>query len=143
MNAAKKNVQTRLSLQDQQIAERKGIVCSDEWNSRATEVAQRRLEQSKRHLGQVDIGGGAYMDRAEIDRIAERNVRPVIEDIDERAGEHRQLQQEKKEAKAQDRARRMNRIRDTKIFGGSLRHRDENTVPEGRSGALPSCTTSH
>jgi len=142
MNAAKKNVQARLSLQDQQIAERKGIVCSGEWTSRATEIAQRKLEQPKRHPGQVDIGGGAYMDQAEIDRIAERNVRPVIAAIDERADGRRRLQQEKKEAKAQDRDRRMSRFRDAKIFGGSQRHRDEN-VPEGRPGALRSCTTSN
>ncbi|KAI5850004.1 hypothetical protein BZA05DRAFT_400576 [Tricharina praecox] len=133
MTAAKKNVQARLSLQDRQIAERKGIVCSDEWASRATEIAQRRLEQPRRPPGQVDIGGGAYMDKEELERIAERNVRPVIEDLNERAGEHRQLKQEKKEAKAQDRARKMSRVKDTKIFGGGKhRHGDENTISEVR-----------
>ncbi|KAF8539636.1 hypothetical protein BDD12DRAFT_805134 [Trichophaea hybrida] len=129
MSTARKNVQTRLSEQDRQIA--KSRASRKDWLPKATEIAQRqsdqRMQRTQNH-GKVDIGGGKYMTQEEIDRIAERNVRPVIDDINERAEEHHQLKRERRKEKTREMARRLDEA-DKKIF--SFRRRHEVQVESG------------
>ncbi|KAF8245327.1 hypothetical protein K440DRAFT_407545 [Wilcoxina mikolae CBS 423.85] len=135
MSTARKNVQTRLSEQDRQIAESRAL--RKDWLPKATEIAQRqsdqRMQRTQNH-GKVDIGGGKYMTQEEIDRIAKRNVRPVIDDINERAEEHHQLKRERREEKAREMARRLDEA-DKKIFG--FRRRHEVQVESGSREASP------
>jgi len=134
MSTARKNVQTRLSEQDRQIAESR--VMRKDWLPKATEIAQRQSDQRMQHTqnhGKVAIGGGAYMTQEEIDMIAERNVRPVIDDINERAGEHHQLKRERREEKTREMARRLDEA-DKKLFGFRRRH---GIQVEGGSRGIP------
>ena len=96
MSAARKNVQARMDEQDRRIAESR--LMRADWLSKATSIArrqadQRRADQRRADSTGVPLGGGAYMAQEELYRIAERNVRPVIDDINQRAGEHHQLRQ--------------------------------------------------
>lgn len=84
MTVARRNVQDRMSAQDRQIAESRGLVSREDWNKVATEIAQRESDARQERHGKIDIGGGLYMSQDEIDVIAARNVQPVIDDLHER-----------------------------------------------------------
>lgn len=81
MSAAQRNVQARMSGIDKQVAESRGLVHREDWNAKAVEIAQAGSDKRMKHHGKVSIGGGAYMTPEEIDAIAERNVQPVLNEI--------------------------------------------------------------
>ena len=87
MTVARRNVEDRMSQQDRQIANSKGLVPRTDWEKTATEIAQKQSDARLQHPGhgKIDIGGGAYMTQDEIDAIATRNVQPVINDLREQA----------------------------------------------------------
>ena len=86
MTAARRNVRAQMSGLDRQIADSKGLVRREDWETRARELAQAGHDKRQhQNHGKVSIGGGGYMTREEIDAIAERNVRPVLDDMTRKA----------------------------------------------------------
>lgn len=81
MSTAQRNVQARLSGIDKQVAESRGLVRRGSSNTKPLEIAQACSDKRMEHYGKVDIGGGAYMTPREIDAIAEKNVQPVLDEI--------------------------------------------------------------
>lgn len=81
MTTAQRNVQARLSGIDKQIAESRGFVQRDIRDTKPLEIAQAGSEKRMEHHRKVNIGGGLYMTPGEIDAIAEKNVQPVLDEI--------------------------------------------------------------
>ncbi|CUS13777.1 unnamed protein product [Tuber aestivum] len=86
MATAQRNVQARMSGLDRQIADSKGLVRREDWEARARELAQADHDKRQhQNHGKVSIGGGGYMTLEEIDAIAARNVRPVLDGMTRKA----------------------------------------------------------
>ncbi|TGZ84520.1 hypothetical protein EX30DRAFT_360565 [Ascodesmis nigricans] len=100
MTVAKRNVQQRMVRQDQEISEKKGIIHRKDWDDIARNIAEKKLEammQSPESDSKVDIGGGRYVFREDVNKAAEKNVRPVLDEIDREATEKRWAEEELKE----------------------------------------------
>ncbi|EPE09415.1 hypothetical protein F503_07191 [Ophiostoma piceae UAMH 11346] len=88
--AAQRNVKSQLHDIDERVYANSGRVppaTLSSWESKAHSVAQDRAnaELSKYpRADQVDIGGGKFIPRNEVDKIATRNVQPVIDDMHEK-----------------------------------------------------------
>jgi len=86
MTAARRNVRAQMTGLDRQIADSKGLVRREDWETRARELSQAGHDKRQhQNHGKVSIGGGGYMTQEEIDAIAERNVRPVLDDMTRKA----------------------------------------------------------
>lgn len=81
MSTAQRNVQARLSGIDKQIAESRGLVRRGSRDTKPLDIAQAGFDKRMEHHGKVDMGGGLYMTPEEIDAIAEKNVQPVLDEI--------------------------------------------------------------
>ncbi|KAI5924744.1 hypothetical protein F4810DRAFT_116594 [Camillea tinctor] len=87
--AAQRNVHERLKGMDEKITAETGMIPPStltQWELKAHAAAQSRAvgDESQRP-GMIDIGAGKYMDQDEINAIAERRVRPVLDEINEKA----------------------------------------------------------
>ncbi|PTB62777.1 hypothetical protein BBK36DRAFT_1162563 [Trichoderma citrinoviride] len=91
--AAQRNVKASLQGMDEKVYFDTGkmnpAVLGD-WQFRAQQAAQLRHDTRTEGDGRVDIGGGVFMDADEIDAIAARRVRPVLDDIHEKAEAERE-----------------------------------------------------
>jgi len=97
MAAARRNVEAQLQGIDKKVAADTGMVPpssqSPEWESRArAEAHARSMARRDENAGKIDIGGGKYMDRAEVDEIAAKRVQPMLDDITEKAEKERERQ---------------------------------------------------
>lgn len=120
--AARRNVKVSLQGMDEQHYFETGKVnptILGDWQVRAQQAAQLRHDTRTDDGGRVDIGGGMFMDADEIDAIAARRVRPVLDDIHEKAEAERErlaslkLEEEAKKAEAErekDRERELKEI---------------------------------
>lgn len=120
--AARRNVKASLQGMDEQHYFETGKVnptILGDWQIRAQQAAQLRHDTRTDDGGRVDIGGGMFMDADEIDAIAARRVRPVLDDIHEKAEAERErlaslkLEEEAKKAEAErekDRERELKEI---------------------------------
>lgn len=91
--AARRNVKASLQGMDERVYFETGKVNSTilgDWQVRAQQAAQLRHDTRAEGDSRVDIGGGMFMDAEEIDAIAARRVRPVLDDIHERAEAERE-----------------------------------------------------
>ncbi|TFB05120.1 hypothetical protein CCMA1212_002413 [Trichoderma ghanense] len=91
--AAQRNVKASLQGMDEKVYLETGkmnpTVLGD-WQFRAQQTAQLRHDTRTEGDGRVDIGGGVFMDADEIDAIAARRVRPVLDNIHEKAEAERE-----------------------------------------------------
>ncbi|ETR97919.1 hypothetical protein M419DRAFT_103955 [Trichoderma reesei RUT C-30] len=91
--AAQRNVKASLQGMDEKVYFETGkmnpTVLGD-WQFRAQQAAQLRHDTRTEGEGRVDIGGGVFMDADEIDAIAARRVRPVLDNIHEKAEAERE-----------------------------------------------------
>lgn len=100
--AAQRNVRATLDGIDEKMYRETGRVAPtklNDWEYKAHTAAQARSEARKGPdvTGKVNLGGGAYMDREEIEAVAAREVQPILDDINERAEIERQKIEEQKE----------------------------------------------
>ena len=88
---AQRNVQKDLRDIDQKVYSKTGKATpqmQQQWEREAFErqqaemYAQQQHEERMQAFGQVDIGGGTYMQQEQIDELARRNVQPVLDDIE-------------------------------------------------------------
>ncbi|EHK27469.1 uncharacterized protein TRIVIDRAFT_114030, partial [Trichoderma virens Gv29-8] len=93
LTAARRNVKASLQGMDEKVYYETGKVNSTilgDWQTKAQQAAQLRHDTKTEGDGRVDIGGGKFMDADEIDAIAARRVRPVLDDIHEKAEAERE-----------------------------------------------------
>jgi hypothetical protein len=109
--AAQRNVKSQLEDIDEQVYANSGRLppsVMTRIEPKLTTLAQARADahiSAYPRSDQVDIGGGKFMDRAEVDKIATRRVQPVIDDMHEKAQQEHdrqaQLRQDEEERKAE------------------------------------------
>lgn len=109
--AAQRNVKAQLHDMDEKLQAETGRVplnTMSDWERRARIAAQARFDAANIQTPQkVDIGGGKFLDQAEIDQIAAKKVQPLLDEINERAEreaerrEKERLDEEKRKADAE------------------------------------------
>ena len=72
----------------------------------ALAVAEEKGKGRMVNHGKIDIGGGKFMSQSDIDAIAERNVRPVINEISEKAQAQRQADEERRQTEEEERRKK-------------------------------------
>ncbi|PHH64915.1 hypothetical protein CDD81_3772 [Ophiocordyceps australis] len=85
--AAQRNVKARLHGMDQKIYQDTGRASPsvmNDWEVKAQKAAQLRHDTRSENRGKVDLGGGKFMDSAEVDAIAAKHVQPILQDIDQK-----------------------------------------------------------
>lgn len=101
MAAAEKRVHARMHDMDEKVFQETGMVSQsmmDEWEAKAREKAElQKVEREKTNpTGKVAIGGGRFMDQAEIEAIAAAKLKPTLDEINETAEKMRARDEEMK-----------------------------------------------
>ncbi|KAI9674525.1 MAG: hypothetical protein M1817_001863 [Caeruleum heppii] len=88
MAAAQRNVRASMHGMDERVFAETGKVApsmKEEWEAKARTAAEAESKSRMVNYGKVNIGGGRYLDQADVDAVAARNVQPVLDDINDRA----------------------------------------------------------
>ncbi|ETS80364.1 hypothetical protein PFICI_07893 [Pestalotiopsis fici W106-1] len=116
---AQKNVQARMKGIDDKISAETGMVppsTTKKWEAKAHATAQSRSDDRMTHHGKVDIGAGKFMSQEEIDAIAAANVKPTLDEINEKAEkEQARLTELRLEAEAKKEAHEREKARDREV----------------------------
>lgn len=92
--AAQRNVKAQMQQMDDKMQSETGRLpqsTMDDWGRKAWVAAQTRFDAtSGGNYGLVDIGGGKFMEKSEVDKIAAKKVQPLLDEIDERAEKERE-----------------------------------------------------
>lgn len=121
--AAQRNVKARLQGMDERVYRETGRVnpsLAGEWELKAQQAAQARHEGRSENKDKVDIGGGMFMTRDEVDAIAAKRVQPVLDDINEKAEaerERRAVLKMEEEARREEGEKQKARDREIKEMG--------------------------
>lgn len=94
--AAQRNVKARLHGMDEKVYQETGRANPSlitDWEAKAQKAAQTRHESRTEHKGKIDIGGGMFMTQEEIDAIASKKIKPVLDDINDKAETERERQE--------------------------------------------------
>lgn len=94
---AHKNVTARMNAIDEKVFSETGKTSAQQreiWERQARERAQRESDERLIHAGKVHIGGGRYLDQSEIDEIAKARLQPTLDEITEKAEQHRARDEE-------------------------------------------------
>ena len=100
---AQRNVQSSLTSIDKRVYDETGKVpqsTQKEWEAKAKAKARANAESEARVAamthGKVDVGGGRFVDQAEVDAIASKRVQPTLDEITERAEMQRHEEAERR-----------------------------------------------
>ncbi|KAF7845893.1 hypothetical protein BT93_L0156 [Corymbia citriodora subsp. variegata] len=128
LQLAHKNVDARMRSMDEEVFQSTGKASPaqlETWEKAAREKAQRESDERMQHQGKVHIGGGKYLDQAEVDAIARARLQPTLDDISRKAEEQRardealRLEKERQaEQAARDKQREANTKAETKAAAG-------------------------
>ncbi|KAK4062546.1 uncharacterized protein Triagg1_9916 [Trichoderma aggressivum f. europaeum] len=134
LTAARRNVKASLQGMDEKVYFETGKVnptILGDWQTRAQQAAQLRHDTRPEGDGRVDIGGGVFMDADEIDAIAARRVRPVLDDIHEKAeAERERLTSARMEAEANKAEAEREKARDRELKDLQKKAREEDKLQE-------------
>lgn len=107
--AAQRNVRASMYSMDEEVFQETGKSSPaqrEAWASKAKEKAQADSDTRMENYGKVHIGGGKYLDQAEVDAIAKSRIQPTLDDINEKAENQRareaeiKLEEEEQERQA-------------------------------------------
>ena len=105
--AAQRNVRASMHSMDEDVLQETGKSSPaqrEEWAAKAKEKAQADSTARMENYGKVHIGGGKYLDQADVDAVARSRIQPTLDDINERAETQRAHEVEiKLEQEAQQR----------------------------------------
>jgi hypothetical protein len=93
--AAQRNVTKQLHGIDERVFADTGKVppsLLSEWEAKAQAAARERGDIRMENYNKVHIGGGKFIDQSDIDQVAQRNVQPVLDEIEEKAEAERERQ---------------------------------------------------
>jgi len=133
MAAAQRNVTARLSGMDQKIFNESGKIgpsLLSQWEIKAHIAAQKDSDKRMENYGKINVGGGKFINQSAVDLVAQRNVQPVLDEINERAADQRardaeiKLDEEKKKREAEEKKAREKEIKDVnkKLKGNQYLH---------------------
>lgn len=131
--AAQRNVRARLQQMDDKVLSDTGRVpksTMDDWGRKALVAAQAKSAASGHgHSAgaQVDVGGGKMVERAQVDKVAAKNVQPLLDEINELAEAERVRLEEEK---AEEERRR------EKVEGEKMREREVQEIHRKLKGEL-------
>ena len=101
--AAQRNVQSSLTTMDKRVYDQTGKVplsMQKEWDAKAKAKAQATAENEARVAaathGKIDVGGGKFVDQAEVEAIASKRVQPTLDEINDKAERQRAEEAEKR-----------------------------------------------
>ncbi|CAK7269266.1 Eisosome assembly protein [Sporothrix epigloea] len=130
--AAQRNVKLQLQNIDEQVYANSGrlppSVTSTLDQAKINTIAQARADAqigTYPRSDQVDIGGGKFMDRAEIDKIASRRMQPVIDDMHAKAQQEIERKAKLREEEEQRKAQLRQKEEDRKAEAAILKARDK------------------
>lgn len=89
MNVAQRNVSRTLINQDRNISG-SNLFLNTDYNARAWQIAESRSQKRMGYHDKIDVGGGLFMTQDEIQRIAQRNVQPVLSEINTKTAQQRE-----------------------------------------------------
>jgi hypothetical protein len=110
MAAAQKNVAERMATLDEQVFQETGKPSphqTETWEKAAREKAQADSDTRMVNHGKVHIGGGKYLDQAEVEAIARARLQPTLDEISDAAEKRRahdeevRLEEEKRKRDAE------------------------------------------
>ena len=119
LEAAHKNVTKQMNAIDEKVFKDTGKISPQQrelWERQARERAQRDSDDRMVNVGKVHIGGGKFMDQADIDAIAKTRLQPTLDDITEKAEKQRardeeiRLEQERVKREAETEKQRQREI---------------------------------
>ncbi|KAK4171955.1 hypothetical protein QBC36DRAFT_338908 [Triangularia setosa] len=119
--AAQRNVRAQLHDMDERVLAEKGgipLKSMGDWERKALVAAQTRFDENNTsyHAGKIDLGGGKFMDKSEVDAIAARKVQPLLDEINERAEREKvRLEEERLEEERRREEAEKNRLREKEI----------------------------
>jgi hypothetical protein len=91
--AAQRNVTKSLHGMDEKVFADTGKVAPSllsEWEVKAHAAAQAKSDTRMENYGKVNIGGGKFVNQSAVDLVAQRNVQPVLDEINEKAEAERE-----------------------------------------------------
>lgn len=97
MAAAQRNVKKQMAALDDQHAKDTGRVPPSllaDWTAKAQVTAQAKSDSRMENHGKVHIGGDTFMEQKDINAIAAANVAPTLNEINDKAEKHRQMEEE-------------------------------------------------
>jgi len=118
--AAQKNVKARLQDMDDALSLQNGRIqpsSTGDWERKAHAAAQARFDAARiESRRKIDIGGGKFMDKDEVEQIAARTVQPLLDEINQNAERERERKAALKaeEEKQKEEAER-NKLREKEI----------------------------
>ena len=86
--AAQRNVRASMHSMDEEVLQETGKSSPaqrEEWAAKARERAQADSTARMENYGKVHIGGGKYLDQADVDAVARSRIQPTLDDINEKA----------------------------------------------------------
>lgn len=110
MAAAEKRVSARLHDMDERVYADTGRVShsmQEEWEAKARQRAEKEREERALHPGKTHIGGGKFMDQAEIEAIAAARLKPTLDQISDNADQRRARDEELRIEKQQQEKAKM------------------------------------
>ncbi|KAJ6263436.1 hypothetical protein Dda_1999 [Drechslerella dactyloides] len=124
LSVAEKNVRSRMQELETKVAEHQGRVpkhVQAEWDAKAKimseEYERKRNADREAKKGKIDMGGGLWYDREDLERIARGNVQPILDEINEKAQKERaRTEQQKMDREQAEREKRVEaeRLAETK-----------------------------
>lgn len=129
--AAQRNVTKSLHGMDEKVFADTGKVAPSllsEWEVKAHAAAQAKSEGRMENYGKVDIGGGKFINQSAVDLAAQRNIQPVLDEINEKAAiEHERQATIKSEQELEKKkaAEKKTREREEKEINKKLRQQDK------------------
>jgi hypothetical protein len=91
--AAQRNVAKSLHGMDEKVFADTGKVAPSllsEWEVKAHAAAQAKSDTRMENYGKVNIGGGKFINQSAVDLVAQKNVQPVLDEINEKAQAERE-----------------------------------------------------
>lgn len=118
--AAQRNVRLQLQQMDAKVQSDTGRVApvnTDDWGRKALVAAQAKSAAGNHDTaGKVDIGGGKFMDRSEVEKIAAEKLQPLLDEINENAEkEAARLEEERLEEERRREAVERDKMREREI----------------------------
>lgn len=89
--AAQRNVAAKLASMDEKVFADTGKIgpsLLSEWEIKAYKAAQEKSDARMENYGRVNIGGGKFVNQSAVDLAAQRNVQPLLDEINEGADAH-------------------------------------------------------
>lgn len=127
--AAQRNVTKKLHGMDERVFADTGKVppsLLSEWEVKAHTAAQEKSDARMENYGKVHVGGGKFVNQSDIDEVAQKNVQPVLDDIQEKADAEKERQaalKAEQETEARRAAERKERDRESKELNKKLKRK--------------------